>query len=122
QNRRVAGDVIDDRSAVWAGGKRVVVIGGGDTGSDCVGTCHRQGAREVHQIEVLPEPPIERAAATPWPLWPHRLRTSHAHEEGCIREWSITTTRLSGVDDRVTQLHGVRQDTGAEFVLEIDLV
>ena len=122
QNRRVAGDVIDDPSAIWARGKRVVVIGGGDTGSDCVGTCHRQGAVSVHQLEVLPRPPIERDASTPWPLWPHRLRTTHAHEEGCAREWSISTTRLSGVDGRVTTLHGARTDTGDELRLDVDLV
>jgi glutamate synthase (NADPH/NADH) small chain len=122
QNRRVAGDVIDDRSAVWAGGKRVVVIGGGDTGSDCVGTCHRQGATEVHQLEVLPRPPLDRDPATPWPLWPNRLRTTHAHEEGCAREWSISTTRLSGDRGQVTTLHGTRTDTGDEFRLDVDLV
>ena len=122
QNRRVAGDFIEDVSAIWAEGKRVVVIGGGDTGSDCVGTAHRQGAVAVHQLEVLPRPPMERDASTPWPLWPHRLRTTHAHEEGCVREWSISTTRLTGVDGRVTTLHGTRSDTGEEFRLDVDLV
>jgi len=122
QNRRVAGDVIDDRSAIWAGGKRVVVIGGGDTGSDCVGTCHRQGATEVHQLEVLARPPLERDPSTPWPLWPNRLRTTHAHEEGCAREWSISTTRLTGDRGHVTTLHGTRTDTGDEFRLDVDLV
>ena len=122
QNRRVAGDVIDDASAIWAGGKRVVVIGGGDTGSDCVGTCHRQGAVSVHQLEVLPRPPLERDASTPWPLWPHRIRTTHAHEEGCEREWSISTTSLTGVDGRVTTLHGARTDSSEELRLDVDLV
>ena len=122
QNRRVAGDVIDGRSAIWAGGKRVVVIGGGDTGSDCVGTCHRQGATEVHQLEVLPRPPLDRDPSTPWPQWPNRLRTTHAHEEGCVREWSISTTRLSGDREQVTTLHGTRTDTGNEFRLDVDLV
>jgi glutamate synthase (NADPH/NADH) small chain len=122
QNRRVAGDVMDAASAIWAGGKRVVVIGGGDTGSDCVGTAHRQGATEVHQLEVLARPPIERDVSTPWPLWPHRLRTSHAHEEGCAREWSISTTRLAGIDGRVSTLHGTRTDTGEEFRIDVDLV
>ena len=122
QNRRVAGDVVDDRSAIWAGGKRVAVIGGGDTGSDCVGTCHRQGAAEVHQLEVLARPPMERDTSTPWPLWPHRLRTTHAHEEGCVREWSISTTRVSGDRGQVTALHGTRTDTGDEFRLDVDLV
>jgi glutamate synthase (NADPH/NADH) small chain len=127
QNRRVAGETIDAESAIWAGGKRVVVIGGGDTGSDCVGTCHRQGATVVHQIEVLPRPPIERDASTPWPLWPHRLRTTHAHEEGCVRDWSISTTNLTGADGRVTALHGSRgaaagASEAEEFRLDVDLV
>ena len=122
QNGRVAGDAIDPNASIWAGAKRVVVIGGGDTGSDCVGTCHRQGAAEVHQLEVLPRPPLERDASTPWPLWPHRLRTSHAHEEGCVREWNVSTTQLSGVDGRVTALHGVRGDTGEPFAIDVDLV
>ena len=122
QNRRVAGDATDDAAAIWAGGKRVVVIGGGDTGSDCVGTCHRQGATEVHQLEVLARPPIERDSSTPWPLWPHRLRTTHAHEEGCVREWNVATTRLSGDLGQVTALHGTRGDTSEEFRLDVDLV
>jgi glutamate synthase (NADPH/NADH) small chain len=122
QNRRVAGDGIDDAAAIWAGGKRVVVIGGGDTGSDCVGTCHRQGATEVHQLEVLPRPPIERHASTPWPLWPNKLRTTHAHEEGCVREWSIATTQLSGDLGQVRTLHGARGDAGEEFRLDVDVV
>ena len=122
QNRRVAGDHVDGRSWIWAGGKRVVVIGGGDTGSDCVGTCHRQGATEVHQLEVLSRPPMERDGSTPWPLWPHKLRTTHAHEEGCVREWSISTTRLSGDRGQVTTLHGTRTDTGDAFRLDVDLV
>jgi glutamate synthase (NADPH/NADH) small chain len=122
QNRRVAGDVVDDTAAIWAGGKRVAVIGGGDTGSDCVGACHRQGAAEVQQLEVLSRPPIERDASTPWPLWPHRLRTTHAHEEGCAREWSIATTRLSGDRGQVMTLRGTRSDTGEEFRLDVDLV
>ena len=122
QNRRVAGDVIDPAMEVWAGGKRVVVIGGGDTGSDCVGTCHRQGAVAVHQLEVLAKPPLERDVSTPWPLWPHRLRTTHAHEEGCSREWSVSTTRLSGDSGQVTALHGTRSDSGEAFRLDVDLV
>ena len=122
QNRRVAGDTIDPGSAIWAGGKRVVVVGGGDTGSDCVGTCHRQGAVEVHQIEVLARPPLERDASTPWPLWPHRLRTTHAHEEGCVREWSVTTTHLTGTEGRVTALHGARPETPEPFTIAVDLV
>jgi glutamate synthase (NADPH/NADH) small chain len=122
QNRRVAGDAVEGDGAIWAAGKRVVVIGGGDTGSDCVGTCHRQGAAEVYQLEMLPRPPIERDSATPWPLYPNRLRTTHAHEEGCVREWSVSTTRLSGVDGRVRALHGTRTDTSEPFTVDVDLV
>jgi glutamate synthase (NADPH/NADH) small chain len=122
QNRRVAGDRIDPITEISASGKRVVVIGGGDTGSDCVGTAHRQGATEVHQLEVLARPPVDRDASTPWPLWPHRLRTTHAHEEGGVREWSVSTTRLSGQDGRVATLHGTRTDTGDEVRLDVDLV
>jgi glutamate synthase (NADPH/NADH) small chain len=135
QNRRVAGDVISDASAIWAGGKRVVVIGGGDTGSDCIGTAHRQGATEVVQFELLPEPPKERAASTPWPHWPMKLRTSHAHEEGAQRDWSVSTTELSGEGRRVQRLHAVRVDlqqgangpqfvevAGSGFKLDADLV
>jgi glutamate synthase (NADPH/NADH) small chain len=134
QNRRVAGDVVDDASAIWAGGKRVVVIGGGDTGSDCIGTCHRQGATEVFQFELLPEPPKERAESTPWPQWPMKLRSSHAHEEGGHRDWSVSTTALSG-DGRVQRLHAVRVELqqgangpqftelpGGGFTLDVDLV
>ena len=136
QNRRVAGDVIDPAASVSARGKRVVVIGGGDTGSDCVGTCHRQGAAEVFQFELLPMPPRHRDESTPWPLWPMQLRTSHAHEEGGRREWSVSTTAFSGCDGQVRKLHAVRVEleTDADgrrsmrelpdsaFELDVDLV
>jgi glutamate synthase (NADPH/NADH) small chain len=116
--------------------RRVVIIGGGDTGSDCAGTCLRQGARSVRQFELLPQPPVGRAASTPWPLWPMQLRTSHAHEEGCDREWSVATTAFSGEGGRVQRLHAVRLERqafadgrtdfarmpGTEFELEADLV
>ena len=116
--------------------RRVVIIGGGDTGSDCAGTCVRQGARTVRQFELLPAPPSSRAPSTPWPLWPMQLRTSHAHEEGCQREWSVATTAFSGEDGKVQRLHGVRLERqvfadgrtdfarmpGTEFELEADLV
>jgi glutamate synthase (NADPH/NADH) small chain len=116
--------------------KRVVIIGGGDTGSDCAGTCVRQGARSVRQFELLPQPPAGRASTTPWPLWPMQLRTSHAHEEGCDREWSVATTAFSGEAGRVQRLHAARlerqvfadgrsdfvQLPGTEFELEADLV
>jgi glutamate synthase (NADPH/NADH) small chain len=104
QNKRVAGDTIQGEE-ISAKGKRVVVIGGGDTGSDCLGTAHRQGCVEAHQFELLPEPPPMRAGSTPWPLWPMKLRTSHAHEEGCDREWSISTTKFTGENGHVKKLH-----------------
>jgi glutamate synthase (NADPH) small chain len=135
QNKRVAGDRVDEHESIWAGGKRVVVIGGGDTGSDCVGTCHRQGATEVYQFELLPQPPKERAESTPWPQWPMKMRSSHAHEEGGKRDWSVSTTHLTGENGRVTKLHAVRVEleNGAngpkftevpdsEFSLDVDLV
>jgi glutamate synthase (NADPH/NADH) small chain len=135
QNRRIAGDAIDPSQAIWAEGKRVVVIGGGDTGSDCIGTCHRQGAVEVYQLELLPQPPKERAESTPWPHWPMKLRTSHAHEEGGRRDWSVSTTSLSGDGKNVQQLNAVRVEMedgpngprfvevpGSGFALEVDLV
>ena len=136
QNRRLAGDAIDERSLIDARGKRVVIIGGGDTGSDCAGTCIRQGARSVRQFELLPQPPSERAEPTPWPLWPMQLRTSHAHEEGCKREWSVSTTAFSGKAGRVQRLHAIRVEMraladgppqvlplpGTQFELKTDLV
>ncbi len=136
QNRRLAGDVIPPDQAIDARDKHVVIIGGGDTGSDCAGTCHRQGARSVRQFELMPRPGDERAASTPWPLWPMMLRTSHAHEEGCAREWSIATTALSGENGHVRALHAVRvmprrdaEDRpqlipveGSEHTIEADLV
>jgi len=107
QNKRTAGIPVTDEP-ITAKGKRVVIIGGGDTGSDCLGTAHRQGCVEAHQFELLPEPPPQRAGSTPWPLWPMQLRTSHAHEEGCDRQWSVSTTKFSGHDGHVTKLHGHR--------------
>ncbi len=117
--------------------KRVVIIGGGDTGSDCAGTCLRQGARSVRQFELLPSPPPNRATSTPWPLWPMQLRTSHAHEEGCDRDWSVATVAFSGDETgKVQRIHAVRLDRqvladgrsdyarvpGTEFEMEADLV
>jgi glutamate synthase (NADPH) small chain len=135
QNRRVAGETIEPARSIWAGGKRVVVIGGGDTGSDCIGTCHRQGATEIFQFELLPEPPKERAESTPWPQWPMKLRSSHAHEEGGHRDWSVSTTALSGENGKVQRLNAVRVElqqgangpkfgelSDSEFSLDVDLV
>ncbi len=108
QNGRDAGDVIEAAGSISAAGKDVVIIGGGDTGSDCAGTAIRQGARSVTQFEVMPQPPATRADSTPWPLWPMQLRTSHSHEEGTQRDWSISTTSLTGENGRVTRLSAVR--------------
>jgi glutamate synthase (NADPH/NADH) small chain len=118
-----------------AAGKVVAVIGGGDTGSDCVGTAIRQGARQVHQLEILPQPPEGQNPATPWPNWPIILRTTTSHEEGCTRHWAVQTTRLEGRAGRVLALHAVRVQwrrgpkgmemsplAGTEFVLPVDLV
>jgi glutamate synthase (NADPH) small chain len=130
QNKRNAGDVLTEEP-ITAKGRRVVIIGGGDTGSDCLGTTHRQGCSEVHQFELLAEPPPQRAGTTPWPLWPMQLRTSHAHEEGCDRQWSVSTSRFSGRNGHVTKLHAERvafQDgkfvvvPNTAFELEVDLV
>ncbi len=123
QNRRVAGDSADAAQAILATGKRVVIIGGGDTGADCLGTSHRQKAASVHQFEIMPAPPPERAALTPWPLWPLQLRMESSHEEGGERQWAVATTRFSG-HGSVERLHYVRvgDSTGAEFTLETDLV
>jgi len=134
QNRRLEGREL--AGAEDARDKRVVIIGGGDTGSDCAGTCVRQGARSVRQFELLPQPPASRAGSTPWPLWPMQLRTSHAHEEGCEREWSVATTAFSGEDGRVRRLHAARMERkvfadghtdfarmpDTDFELEADLV
>ena len=107
QNKRNAGYTITGEP-ITAKDKRVVIIGGGDTGSDCLGTTNRQECREVHQFELLPEPPPQRAGSTPWPLWPMQLRTSHAHEEGCDRQWSASTTKFTGRNGQVTKLHAHR--------------
>ncbi len=135
QNKINEGDRIDSSERITAEGKRVVVIGGGDTGSDCLGTCHRQGVKEVHQFELLPQPPEKRAESTPWPLWPMMIRTSHAHEEGCKREWSVSTKRFSGKNGKLTKLHAVQVEMkrengrlqfeeipGTEFEIDVDLV
>ncbi|HEY3357326.1 MAG TPA: glutamate synthase subunit beta [Polyangia bacterium] len=108
QNRRLAGETVAAEAAISAQGRRVLVLGGGDTGSDCIGTCHRQGAASVTQIEILPQPPPTRSPETPWPLWPQQLRTSHAHEEGGHRDWSLRTTDFFGQDGRVAAVRLVR--------------
>ncbi len=108
QNRLLHGDAVAAEDRITAEGRRVVVLGGGDTGSDCVGTALRQGAREVMQFELLPRPSEERDPSTPWPFYPMQLRSSHAHEEGGLREWSVSTTAFSGDAGRVERLHAVR--------------
>ena len=129
QNRRCEGDSVPDTEAILATGKRVVIIGGGDTGADCLGTCHRQGALSVTQFELLPKPPDDRSPSTPWPLWPMQLRVESSHEEGGVRDWSVSTVKFAGDQHgRVRQLHAVRVDarlnpiSGTGFTLDADLV
>ena len=114
QNRRNAGDSISDDRFISAAGKRVIVLGGGDTGADCLGTATRQGATEVLQYELLPKPPSSRPTENPWPTWPNIYRVSSAHEEGGVRDYSILTKYLSGENGVLNKLHGVR----VEFVFE----
>ncbi len=138
QNRRLAGEDIAREAAILATGRHVVVVGGGDTGADCVGTAIRQGAKRVTQIELLPKPPKDRAPETPWPLWPNQLRVSSSHLEGCTQEWSILTKHFEGdAGHHVQRLHCVRLDwqqddaggrprmqeiPGSAFSLEAELV
>jgi glutamate synthase (NADPH/NADH) small chain len=130
QNRKCAGDACDG-DEISAAGKHVVIIGGGDTGADCLGTCHRQKPASVHQFEIMPTPPNDRSPLTPWPLWPMQLRTEGAHEEGGIRDWSIATTSFTGdANGNVKQLHAARvgpppsfePQPGTEFSMDADLV
>jgi glutamate synthase (NADPH/NADH) small chain len=129
QNKHNAGDAVPDQ--ILATGKRVVIIGGGDTGADCLGTCHRQQAKSVHQFEIMPMPPQNRAPSTPWPLWPLQLRTENAHEEGGLRDWAIATTEFTGDENgNVKQLRAVRVGPpprfepvpGTELTIDADLV
>jgi glutamate synthase (NADPH/NADH) small chain len=131
QNRRCEGDVLDAALDILATGKRVVILGGGDTGADCLGTSLRQHARSVHQFEIMPKPPETRAESTPWPMWPLQLRTESSHEEGGIRDWGINSVKFTGDEQgRVTHLHAVRVGpppsfaavAGSEFTIEADLV
>ncbi|MBW8002748.1 MAG: glutamate synthase subunit beta [Planctomycetes bacterium] len=129
ENDIKAGDMIT------AKGKSVVVIGGGDTGSDCVGTAIRQGAKEVYQFEILPKPPESRPVETPWPMWPKIMRTSTSHEEGCERRWSILTKELVAKGGKINELRGceiewindggnwkMKEVSGTEFSVKVDLV
>ena len=137
QNRILKGDDIPAEERISAEGKRVVILGGGDTGADCLGTAHRQGAETVHQVELLPRPPDDRNENNPWPVWPTIFRTSAAHEEGGGREYSILTKSFSGENGVLKRLHAVRLEWGAphetgrpsmievegsEFEIETDLV
>ena len=110
QNKRIAGEDVTDNRTILAGGKHVVVIGGGDTGSDCVGTSIRQGAASVTQLEVMPKPPEMEDKALSWPNWPLKLRTSSSHLEGADRDWSVATKAFTGEDGRVTGLELVRNE------------
>jgi glutamate synthase (NADPH/NADH) small chain len=131
QNKRCEGDSVPLSDGIMATGKRVVIIGGGDTGADCLGTALRQKAISVQQFEIMPMPPKERAPQTPWPLWPLQLRGEGAHEEGGTREWSIATTAFSGDQHgTVKLLHAVRVGpppkfepiAGSEFSIQTELV
>jgi glutamate synthase (NADPH/NADH) small chain len=134
QNKRVAGD--DVPGQITAEGKHVIVIGGGDTGSDCIGTSNRQRARSITQLEILPRPPDARTGEMPWPYWPMIFRTSSSHEEGVKRDFAVATKKFSGRDGRVKALHGTRVEwaktadgrfqmndvPGSEFEVPADLV
>jgi glutamate synthase (NADPH/NADH) small chain len=128
QNRRVSGEPQDGSEPILAGGKHVVVIGGGDTGSDCIGTAFRQGALSVTNFELLPQPPLRENKMLTWPDWPLKLRTSSSHEEGVNRDFAVLTTRFSGENGHVKKLHCVRVDDkikpipGTEFEVDADLV
>ena len=102
QNRVLAGMTFSDEERITAKGKNVLVIGGGDTGSDCIGTAHRQGCKSVTQIEIMPKPPVGHNPNTPWPNWPVILKTTSSHEEGCTRRWNINTLEFQGKDGKVT--------------------
>jgi glutamate synthase (NADPH/NADH) small chain len=128
QNRRVSGEALNGAREILAGGKHVVVIGGGDTGSDCIGTSIRQGALSVTNFEIMPMPPVRENKALTWPDWPYKLRTSSSHDEGASREFSVLTQGFEGENGKVTALRCVRADDkikpvpGSEFSVKADLV
>ena len=127
-NRRVGHEPLGDIREILAGGKHVVVIGGGDTGSDCIGTSIRQGATSVTQLEIMPQPPEQEDKALTWPYWPLRMRTSSSQAEGAVREFAVMTQKFTGQDGRVAKLHCVHVDdkfkpiAGSEFELKAELV
>ncbi len=136
QNRLQSGEPVSSGQRITAEGKRVVILGGGDTGADCLGTAHRQGAEIVRQFEILPEPPQTRRPDNPWPYWPNTLRLSPAHEEGGLRDYAISTKAFTGRNGHVEKLRAVRVDwerdasgryamkelPGSEFEVDADLV
>lgn len=137
QNMKNGGEAVDHLKPISAAGKHVVVIGGGDTGSDCVGTSIRQGALSVTQFEIMPKPPDERPESTPWPQWPNKMRTSSSHLEGCKRRWSISTKCFEGENGQVKRLRGCEvqwvfpeggarpvpeEKEGSEFTVQADLI
>lgn len=128
QNRRIGGEPVGSGRPILASGKHVVVIGGGDTGSDCIGTSFRQGALSVTQLEIMPTPPMREDKALTWPHWPLKFRTSSSQAEGAKRDFSVMTTRIAGKEGRVRKLHCVRVDDdmkavpGSEFEIRADLV
>jgi glutamate synthase (NADPH/NADH) small chain len=136
QNRRVAGEPVSEAEAILATGRKVLVIGGGDTGSDCIGTSNRQGASSVAQLEILAMPPDREDKLMVWPNWPMKFRTSSSQEEGCARDFAVATRQFTGVDGRVTGLDAIRvqwgtgpdgrpamqEIAGSEFRIEADLV
>lgn len=137
QNKRDCGERIDPQKEITASGKRVVILGGGDTGSDCLGTALRQGAKDVYQFEILPKPPLERSESTPWPLWPLVLRDTHAHKEGGIRRWSMITKAFLGENRILKKLRCAQvqwraeqsnaqpvpiEKPGTEFEIDADMV
>lgn len=136
QNRVLAGQEIAEKDRISARGKHVLVIGGGDTGSDCIGTSHRQGALSVTQIEIMPKPPVGHNPATPWPQWPVVLKTSSSHEEGCTRRWCLNSNKFVGKNGKVTAVEveevewipaadggrPVMKPTGKKDTIKADLV
>ena len=135
QNRRVSGKEVEVEE-INAKDKVVLVLGGGDTGSDCIGTAIRQGAKSVYQYEIMPKPPVDRDDTMPWPSYPRTLKTTTSHEEGCNRDWNVTTRKFTGEDGSVNTLHGSKVEwksnekggqqmveiPGSEFELKVDLV
>jgi len=128
QNRRVGHEPLGDVREILATGKDVIVIGGGDTGSDCIGTSNRHGAKSVTQLEIMPQPPERENKALTWPNWPLKMRTSSSHQEGAARDFAVLTQKFTGENGKVTKLHCVRVDerlqpiAGSEFEIKADLV